>query len=216
MVSIKICGLTREADVEMAVAAGADIIGVVIVETSPRYAPLDRALALLRCAASLGAEPWVVATAAVPWLDRLIDKAPEIGAVQMHGRETPGQIAAFARRHQLLPVIKAMGIASARDLAEASAFEAADAFLFDARPPHGADREGGHGRSFDWSLLKGFRVNDHEDWTLSGGLTPETVAEAIRQSGAPAVDVSSGVEAAPGIKDRAKVEAFIRSVRAAG
>lgn len=216
MVSVKICGLTSEADVEMAVEAGADMIGVVVVEASPRFVPFEKAQALIRRAAELGAEPWVVATIAVPWLDQLVDETPEIGAVQLHGKETPGQVAFFARRHQLVPVIKAMGIARPRDLAEAEAFEAADAFLFDAKPPKDSDREGGHGRSFDWSILKGFRIHDHEDWTLSGGLTPENVAEAVRQSGAAAVDVSSGVEASPGVKDKAKVEAFIKAAKAAG
>ena len=215
MVSVKICGLTREADVDMAVEAGADMIGVVIVDTSPRYVDFDKAQALILRAAELGAEPWVVATMAVPWLGKLIEETPEIGAVQLHGKETPGQITWFSKRYPLVPVIKAMGIASPRDLAEAAEFEAADAFLFDAKPPKGADREGGHGRTFDWSILKGFRVNDHEDWTLSGGLTPENVAEAIAKSGAGAVDVSSGVEASPGVKDKAKVEAFIAAAKAA-
>ncbi len=214
MVSVKICGLTREADVEMAVAAGADMIGVVVVDTSPRFVDFDLAQALIRRAAELGAEPWVVATMAVPWLDRLVDETPEIGAVQLHGKETPGQVAAFSRRHQLVPVIKAMGIERPRDLAEAADFEAADAFLFDAKPPKGALREGGHGRSFDWSILKGFRVHDHEDWTLSGGLTADNVAEAIRLSGAGAVDVSSGVESSPSVKDAVKVAAFIAAAKA--
>ena len=136
-------------------------------------------------------------------------ETPEIGAVQLHGKETPAQVASFAKRHPLVPVIKAIGVERPRDLDEAEAFEGADAFLFDAKPPAGATREGGHGKSFDWSILKGFRVQDHEDWTLSGGLTPENVAEAIRKSGAGAVDVSSGVEKSLGVKDKAKVEAFI-------
>lgn len=216
MISVKICGLTSESDVAMAIEAGADMVGFVLVETSPRYVPFEKAQALIRQAAELGAEPWVVATLAVPWLDQLVDETPEIGAVQLHGKESPAQVASFVKKHSLVPVIKAMGIASKRDLQDAENFEAADAFLFDAKPPQGADREGGHGRSFDWSILKGFRVNDHEDWTLSGGLTPENVAEAIRQSGAAAVDVSSGVEKSPGVKDKAKVEAFIKAAKAAG
>ena len=130
------------------------------------------------------------------------------------GKESPGRVAEFARKHPLVPVIKAMGVSSKRDLADAEAFDAADAFLFDAKPPAGADREGGHGRTFDWSILKGFRIHDHEDWTLSGGLTPENVAEAIAKSGAPAVDVSSGVEKSPGVKDPAKVRAFIAAAKA--
>ena len=111
--------------------------------------------------------------------------------------------------------IKALGVTSKRDLEEVGEFEAADAFLFDAKPPKGASREGGHGRSFDWSILKGFRVQDHEDWTLSGGLTLENVAKAIRASGAQAVDVSSGVEKSPGVKDPVKVRAFIKAAKAA-
>ena len=213
MASVKICGITSESDLEMVVAAGADMVGFVLVETSPRFVDFETAQALIRRAAELGVEPWVVATLAVPWLDKLVDETPEIGAVQLHGRESPAQVASFVRRHPLVPVVKAMGIEGKRDLAEAETFEAADAFLFDAKPPQGADREGGHGRTFDWTLLKGFRVNDHEDWTLSGGLTPQNVAEAIRLSGAAAVDVSSGVEAKPGVKDKAKVEAFIAAAK---
>ncbi|MEY2757688.1 MAG: hypothetical protein RIR33_1466 [Pseudomonadota bacterium] len=213
MASVKICGISSESDLESVVEAGADMVGFVIVETSPRFVDLAKAQALIRRAAELGVEPWVVATVAVPWLERLVKDTPEIGAVQLHGKESPGQVATFARKHPLTPVIKAMGVASKRDLAEAEAFEAADAFLFDAKPPQGADREGGHGQTFDWSILKGFRVHDHEDWTLSGGLTPENVAEAIRQSGAAAVDVSSGVEAGPGVKDLAKVRAFIAAAK---
>lgn len=216
MISVKICGITNESDLAQAVEAGADMVGFVVVEASPRFVDFDTAQALVRKAAELGAEPWVVATLGVPWLDKLVDETPEIGAVQLHGKESPAQVASFVRRHQLTPVIKAMGVACRRDLADAEAFESADAFLFDAKPPKGADREGGHGVAFDWSILKGFRVNDHEDWTLSGGLTPENVAEAIAKSGAAAVDVSSGVEATPGVKDHAKVAAFIKAAKAAG
>jgi phosphoribosylanthranilate isomerase len=216
MVSVKICGLTNESDLEQVIEAGADIVGVVIVEASPRFVAKERAQALIRRAAELGAEPWVVAALNVPWLDELINETPEISAVQLHGKETPGQVAAFAKRHPIVAVIKALGVMRPRDLDAAGDFEGADAFLFDAKPPKGAVREGGHGRSFDWSILKGFRVADHEDWTLSGGLTPQNVAEAIKKSGAAAVDVSSGVEASPGVKDPAKVRAFIKAAKAAG
>ncbi len=215
MISVKICGLTSESDVEMAIEAGADLVGFVVVESSPRFVPFEKAQTLIQRAADLGAEPWVVATLGVPWLDRLVEETPEIGAVQLHGKESPSALASFAKRHPLVPVIKALGVASKRDLEEVGEFEAADAFLFDAKPPKGASREGGHGRSFDWSILKGFRVQDHEDWTLSGGLTLENVAEAIRASGAHAVDVSSGVEKSPGVKDPVKVRAFIKAAKAA-
>jgi len=216
MISVKICGITSESDLEMAIEAGADIVGFVLVESSPRFVNKDKAQALIQRAAELGAEPWVVATLAVPFLDELVEETLEIAAVQLHGKESPAQVASFVKRHPLAPVIKAMGVASKRDLDEVAEFEAADGFLFDAKPPKGADREGGHGKSFDWSILKGFRVNDHEDWTLSGGLTAQNVGEAIRRSGAGAVDVSSSVEKSPGVKDKAKVEAFIKAAKAAG
>jgi phosphoribosylanthranilate isomerase len=216
MISVKICGITSESDLEMAIEAGADMVGFVVVSASPRYVDKAKAQALVARAVELGAEPWIVATLAVPFLDELVEETPELGAVQLHGKESPSQVASFVKRHPLVPVVKAMGIERPRDLDEAAAFEAADAFLFDAKPPKGATREGGHGKSFDWSILKGFRVNDHEDWTLSGGLTPENVAEAIAKSGAAAVDVSSGVEKSPGVKDKAKVEAFIKAAKSAG
>jgi phosphoribosylanthranilate isomerase len=216
MVSVKICGLTSESDVDMAIEADADMVGFVIVEASPRFVPFEKAQALIRHAAGKGVEPWVVATADIAWLDRLVDETPEIAAVQLHGKESPGALASFARRHPLTPVIKALGISTPRDLGGIDAFAEADAFLFDAKPPAGATRQGGFGKSFNWSILKGFRVADHEDWTLSGGLTPENVAEAIRMSGATAVDVSSGVEASPGVKDPAKVRAFIKAAKTAG
>lgn len=216
MISVKICGITSESDLEMAIEAGADMVGFVVVSASPRYVDKAKAKALIERAVELGAEPWIVATLAVPFLDELVEETPELGAVQLHGKESPSQVASFVKRHPLAPVVKAMGIERPRDLDEAAEFEAADAFLFDAKPPKGATREGGHGKSFDWSILKGFRVNDHEDWTLSGGLTPENVAEAIAKSGAAAVDVSSGVEKSPGVKDKAKVEAFIKAAKSAG
>jgi phosphoribosylanthranilate isomerase len=222
MVLVKICGLTSESDVVEVIRAGADRVGFVVVPRSPRFVDNAKAQKLIRLAESEGAEPWVVAAIGSgadhgqrDSLDRLVSETPEIAAVQLHGKETPREIKGFAARHKLTPVVKAMGISSRRDLEDAEAYEAADAFLFDAKPPKGADREGGHGRSFDWSILKGFRVHDHEDWTLSGGLTVENVAQAVRISGAHAVDVSSGVEAKPGVKDAAKVAAFIKAAKSA-
>lgn len=226
---VKICGLTSESDLESAIRAGADRVGFVLVPTSPRYVPFKKAQALIRLADAQGAEPWVVAAWSasagnpkipqdkphVADLDRLVDETPEIGAVQLHGKETPRDVAAFAARHRLTPVVKAIGVATRRDLEEIEDFTEADGFLLDAKPPKGATREGGHGRTFDWSILKGLRTQDHEDWVLSGGLTPDNVAEAIRISGAHAVDVSSGVESAPGVKDAAKVAAFVAAAKAA-
>jgi phosphoribosylanthranilate isomerase len=218
MTLVKVCGLAREADVAAAVDAGADRLGFVLVPASPRFVDRERAGRLVRLAASLGVEPWIVASAnasgpSTPWLHDFIRETPEIAAVQLHGRETPADVAAFAARHPLVAVVKALGVATPRDVQDAASFEAADAFLFDAKPPKGADREGGFGRPFDWSILKGFSVAGHEDWVLSGGLTAENVAEAVKRSGAWQVDVSSGVESAPGLKDPAKVQDFIQAAR---
>jgi phosphoribosylanthranilate isomerase len=222
MITVKICGLTTESALESAIEAGADRVGFVLVESSPRFVPFERAQTLIRLAEAAGAEPWVVAASSltggpsIPWLDELVRETPEIAAVQLHGKETPADVAAFAKRHPLVPIVKALGVSTRADLAIVEKYEAADAFLFDARPPAGAAREGGFGRPFDWSILKGFRTHDHEDWTLSGGLTADNVAEAIRISGAAQVDVSSGVESAPGVKDPAKVRAFIQAAKSAG
>ena len=215
LITVKICGLSNESMVESAIWAGADVVGFVLVEASPRYVPFETAQRLIRLAAALGAEPWVVATNAVPWLDRLVSETPEIAAVQLHGRETPTDVASFAARHPLTPIVKALGVATRRDLELIEEYPAADAFLLDAKAPAGAKREGGFGKTFDWSILKGLRTHDHEDWMLSGGLTPENVAEAIRISGAFKVDVSSGVESAPGLKDPLKVRAFIGAAKGA-
>jgi phosphoribosylanthranilate isomerase len=103
-------------------------------------------------------------------------------------------------------------VSAREDLEQVNAFTAADMFLLDAKPPPGADRAGGHGRPFDWSILQGF--DPGKPWVLSGGLTPDNVAEAVRVSGAKAVDVSSGVEASPGVKDAAKVRAFVAAAKA--
>ena len=224
MTIVKICGLTSESDLRHAISVGADRVGFVIVPTSPRAVGFETAKKLIRIADELGAEPWVVAalrgsgtnpTAQVtPWLDDLVSEMTEIAAVQLHGKETPQAVADFSKRHTLVPIVKALGVSNREDLKRAEDFTAADAFLFDAKPPAGADREGGFGKAFDWSILKGFRVHDHEDWVLSGGLTPENVAEAVKTADAMQVDVSSGVESSPGVKDPAKVEAFIKAAKA--
>ena len=225
MVSVKICGLTNESDLATAIQAGADRVGFVIVPTSPRF--VARRL-LTRLAASTYnmqyAERWVDVWLVASWslserlfvddLDELVGGMPEAAAVQLHGKETPEDVADFKRLVPQVSVVKAIGVATREDLDRAHAYEAADMILLDAKPPPGADREGGFGKPFDWSILEGF--DPGKPWVLSGGLTPENVAEAIRISGAKAVDVSSGVEASPGVKDPAKVRAFIEAAKAAG
>ena len=231
MIRVKICGLRDEAMVESAARFGADRIGLVVVPTSPRAVSFEDAHRLARFAHSLGCEPWIVARlegageadsgsiggAAGDNLLRLVEKTPEIAAIQLHGGETAEAVGGFRERLRAAcgagacAVIKAHGVAEQGDLEALAGFAAADGFLLDAKPPKGATREGGFGEAFDWTILEGF--DSGKPWVLSGGLTPENVREAIRVTGAREVDVSSGVESAPGVKDEEKVRAFVEAVR---
>lgn len=211
MADAKICGLT---DTDAAVAArdaGAAWVGVVIGAASPRRLEIGEAARVVAPARG-GAR--VVAVLVDPedaLIDRLIGAlAPDV--IQLHGSETPERAAAI-RAHAGRPVWKALGVTAADDLARAALYDAADRILLDAKPPKDADRAGGHGAAFDWSILRGWA--SPKPWILSGGLTPETVAAAIAATGATAVDVSSGVESAPGVKDAAQIARFIAAARAA-
>jgi phosphoribosylanthranilate isomerase len=227
MVSVKICGITNESDLATAIKAGADRIGFITAPASPRYLEPRRLRPMAANVYNMKYHPdrWVDLWLVGAWsagdgrphsadLDAYLEGLPEASAVQLHGRETPDEVAFLKKRYPRFRLVKAIGVGSKEDLDGLRAFEAADMFLLDARPPEGADREGGHGRPFDWRLLEGF--DPSKPWILSGGLTVETVADAIRISGAKAVDVSSGVEARPGVKDPAKVKAFIEAAKAAG
>jgi phosphoribosylanthranilate isomerase len=226
MVNVKICGLTNESDLASAIRAGASRVGFVIVPASPRFVEPRRVRELaanvynMKYDAERWADVWIVATFSLSGgphteaLDGLLNGLPEAAAVQLHGKETPEDIAFLKKRFPRLAIVKAVGVSSKADLDQLKAFEAADMFLLDAKPPEGATHEGGHGKPFDWTILEGF--DPGKPWILSGGLTPANVAEAIRVSGAKAVDVSSGVEARPGVKDPAKVKAFIEAAKSAG
>ena len=209
MAEVKICGLSEPETLRAAVEAGADWIGFVFFEKSPRNVTPDRAEALL---------PQIRGATAVALLadcqDKDIDAAIEAGVavLQLHGSETPEQVAEIKRRTGA-EVWKAVGVSSRADLVRAAAYKAADRLLIDAKPPDGADRTGGHGRVFDWSVLAGWDAP--KPWLLAGGLTPGNVADAVRATNAPAVDVSSGVERAPGVKDAALIRAFIEAAKAA-
>lgn len=206
---VKICGLNGAGAVDAAVAAGADWLGFIIFEKSPRAVTAEQAgmLAARKGAARSVAvlvDPDDATLAGV-----LTAMAPDI--IQLHGKESPARcrdVRAYAREG----VWKAFGISAAADLGAASAYEGAvDAFVFDAKPPENADRPGGWGAAYDWSVLNGF--DSDTPWLLSGGLTPENVAEAVRASGAGAVDVASGVETSPGVKDLAAIKAFVEAAR---
>lgn len=210
MTVVKICGLKTAEAVDTAVRAGADMAGFVFFQKSPRHVTPAIANAL---AARVPAG--IVKTAlTVDATDEaliVITAAGAIDLLQLHGTETPERVREVKARFGL-PVMKALPIAGPDDVAAARAFDGvADRLLFDAKPPKDATRPGGNALAFDWGLLKG--TSWTVPWLLAGGLTPENVAEAIRAADAPGVDVSSGVESAPGVKDPDKIRAFIAAAR---
>ena len=208
----KICGLTTPEAVAAALAGGASHIGFVLFDKSPRRIGAEDAA---RLAAPVRGRAKVVALLVDPD-DALVSEAAQVlrpDLIQLHGRETPARAAAV-RALGGLSTIKAMGVREAADVREALAYEgAADHLMFDAKPPLGADRPGGHGAAFDWTLLKDIRLA--RPWFLAGGLDPWNVGEAIGLSRAPMVDVSSGVERGPGLKDAGLIAAFLDAVRRA-
>ncbi len=208
----KICGLTTPDAVEAALAGGASHLGFVFFPPSPRNLDPERAAFL--AAPARGRTP-VVAVVVDPD-DDLIDRiasALRPDFFQLHGKEDASRAAAIKRRSGS-GVIKALSVSEAADLDAAVAFEGAvDHLMFDARPPKGSVLPGGLGAKFDWSLLAGRRFA--RPWFLAGGIGPLNVTEALEISGAPLVDVSSGVESAPGLKDPALISAFLKAVERA-
>lgn len=209
---VKICGLTDPEHVANAVAAGANYLGYNFFPKSPRYVPFDTAAALM------AAVPERVQNVAlvVDYNDEdfaALLQAVQPDILQLHGSETPERVADVKARFGL-PVMKALGIADEDDMAKVGRFaDAADLLLLDAKPPKGSDRPGGNAVSFDWSLLKGRRIST--PWLLAGGLNADNVAQAVQQTGAAQVDVSSGVESAPGVKDAVRMSAFVDAARRA-
>ncbi|MBM2577572.1 phosphoribosylanthranilate isomerase [Jannaschia sp. Os4] len=212
-VRVKICGLRTVADVEATAAAGAAYMGLVFFERSPRH--VDPATARgLALAAPVGlAKVALVVDPDDAALDAVTGTVP-LDVIQLHGRETPARVAEVRARTGL-PVMKAVGLRDASDLPALAAHEAAaDMVLVDAKPPEGAALPGGNGIGFDHALIAGRRWT--KPWMLAGGLTPENVARAIRLTGAAQVDVSSGVESAPGAKDPVRITAFVAAAEGAG
>ncbi len=211
-VSVKICGLTDERGLNAAVDAGAAYVGLNFFRHSPRYITIDQAAALSallpRGVKSVG----LFVNPSDAELKAVLDVA-RLDMIQLHGKETPARVDEV-RKLTGLPVMKALGIATARDVMDAKAFEDhADWLLFDAKAPPDATRPGGNAAAFDWTLLKTY--GGKTPWMLAGGLARANVAAAIRASGARAVDVSSGVETRPGIKSPARIRAFVKAVAAA-
>ncbi|MBP1807330.1 phosphoribosylanthranilate isomerase [Rubellimicrobium aerolatum] len=209
-VRVKLCGATTPAQVEAAAAAGAGYVGLVFVPRSPRALGAEAARALAWAAPVGVAKVGLFVDPTDDDLAAVLDRVP-LDMVQLHGSEAPERVAEVRARWGL-PVMKAVGIGGPADLERARAYEGvADQLLLDAKAPAGAALPGGNGAAFDWGLLagRGWAL----PWMLAGGLTPGNVAEAVRVSGARQVDVSSGVESAPGVKDEALVRAFVAAAR---
>jgi len=209
---IKICGLSTAETLAAALTAGAGMIGLNFHPKSPRYVTSERAAAL---AAQARGRTQIVALMVDPDPEEATALARVVRPdwMQLHGRETPGQVAAI-KVATGLPVIKAIGVATAADLGAVARFrDVADLILLDAKPPKDAAYPGGHGRTFDWTLLRS--LDPAFRFMLSGGLDPANIADAIGITRPAGVDVSSGVESAPGIKDAERIAAFVRAARAA-
>ncbi len=207
---VKICGLSEPATLDAALDAGADMVGFVFFPRSPRHLSLDAACALGARVAGRATKVALTVDADDATLEAIV-AALDPDMFQLHGRESPARVADVRDRFAR-PVMKALPIATAADLAAAAAYEgAADWLLFDAPPPTGASRPGGNAAAFDWSLLRGRAPACR--WLLAGGLDPANVAAALAASGAPGVDVSSGVESSPGVKDAAKIADFVAAAK---
>jgi len=211
-VLIKICGLKTPEALDVALEAGADMVGFVFFLPSPRNVGYEAARALGARVRGRAQKVALSVDAGDEQLAAVIE-ALEPDLLQLHGQETPDRVVMVRTRFGL-PVMKALPIAERADLAPIRLYEkVADRLIFDARAPREATRPGGLGRPFDWRLLES--LNPGVPFMLSGGLDAGNVAEALRITGAPGVDVSSGVERAPGEKDLEKIRAFIRAARAA-
>ena len=213
MAQVKICGLSEPMTMKAAIDAGADMVGLVFFAKSPRNVNVEQAAALAKMAKGKAAVVALVVDADDKLLE-LITKRVRPDYFQAHGNETPNRVLEISKLTGV-KVIEAIAVREALDVAKAESYLGkADLVLFDAKAPDSLKDAlpGGNGISFDWALLKGIKGR----FMLSGGLSPENVAEAIAITGAPIVDVSSGVETAPGIKDAALIRKFIEQAKLSG
>ncbi|PRY25408.1 phosphoribosylanthranilate isomerase [Aliiruegeria haliotis] len=209
-IRVKICGVTRPQDLGAVAAAGGVYVGFNFFPKSPRYVSPETARVLSFEAPEGVAKVGLTVNASEAELDGIVESVP-LDMLQLHGSESPDRIAEIRARYGL-PVMKALGVASEEDLPALAEFsQVADQLLVDAKPPKGADLPGGNGLAFDWRLIAGRRWA--VPWMLAGGLTPANVREAVHLTGANQVDVSSGVESAPGVKDPARIAAFVAAAR---
>jgi len=205
---IKICGLTRPQDVEAALLYGADMLGFIVEANSPRRLSVEQAAQLSRPAFSAAKRVAVTVNADEDVLDRICaDMRPDF--IQFHGDESP-KIIRYVGSFTGIRAIKAIAIRERADLEQIEAYTGCvDYILLDAKAPKGETQRGGHGMSFDWDVLKGFTAKT--PLILAGGLNPQNIT-AAKRTGITFFDVSSGVEAAPGVKDHLKIQAFMKAV----
>ncbi len=207
---VKICGLKDAEHIQVAAEAGASYVGFVFFEKSPRNVTVSQARSLAVDVPMGVAKVALTVNADNAFLDQLTEQVP-LDMLQLHGKETPERVAEIKSRYGL-PVMKAIGIAEEADTAQIDIYgEVADQLLVDAKAPKGADLPGGNGLAFDWKLVK--RKFWPKPWMLAGGLTPENVALAVQMTGCKQLDVSSGVESAPGVKDAELIRAFIAAAQ---
>ncbi len=212
-IRVKICGLKTREDIAVTAAAGAAYVGLNFFPKSPRSVTIPEARELTLWAPEGLCKVALVVDADDATLDAIVEAVP-LDMLQLHGHESPERVAEVRMRYGL-PVMKAVGVADEGDLAPLLDYSlVADQLLIDAKPPKGAALPGGNGLTFDWRLVAQRRWL--RPWMLAGGLTPENVAEAVRLTNARQVDVSSGVESAPGVKDHGKIAAFVRAAREDG
>lgn len=210
MTGIKICGLTRATDLSAALDAGADRVGFILAAGSPRTLSFAKAAELATLAKGRASTVTVLVNPTDEDIERIIGEV-QPDYLQLHGAETPQRVQQI-RANARVPVIKALGIATTDDVQRIADFTpVADEILLDAKPPTGAQRTGGYGHAFDWSLLASSNIPC--PWLLAGGLSPDNVAAAITATNAAFVDVSSGVETAPGLKHPDLIQAFVQAVR---
>jgi phosphoribosylanthranilate isomerase len=213
-IPVKICGINSPAAMAAAVDGGAAFIGLVFYPPSPRFVEIEQAAALAVGVPERVTKTGLLVDADDTLIAGILRRVP-LDLLQLHGSETPARVREIRARFAL-PVMKVVKIAGAEDVAAAETYAAAaDRLLFDAKPPKGMTGAlpGGNALSFDWRLLAGRRWN--VPWMLSGGLNAGNVAEAVRTAGAPAIDVSSGVEDRPGVKSPEKIRAFLKAARTA-
>jgi phosphoribosylanthranilate isomerase len=206
---IKICGLKTPEALDAALAGGASHVGFIFFAKSPRNVAPDVAGRLRQAARGRALAVAVTVDAGDAFLDEIV-AAMRPDMLQLHGSEAPSRVAAIKARYGL-PVVKAFALREAADLSAIEPYRSvADRFLFDARPPKGSELPGGNGVAFDWSLLSA--IPPGIDYFLSGGLNARNIGAALGTANPPAIDISSGVESAPGVKDPALIAAFFRAV----